>query len=138
LSAAPGAGDAVDCLALVLELYGKLARGEVEDEAIERARAYVLNRYPFQVATAADMLLPALRYELLGASPSEIATFPERLQGVAREDVGPALRAHLDPGRCVAVLVATASELRESLAERFAPSLVDGDVEVVDFRDGVG
>ncbi|MEZ4272737.1 MAG: hypothetical protein R3C68_15285 [Myxococcota bacterium] len=52
---APANANTVDCLELALTLYADLALGQLDDQVIERARAYALNRWPFSVATAADL-----------------------------------------------------------------------------------
>lgn len=94
MRSAPATVDAVACLALELELYGDFARGLLEPGAVEFARSYLLNRYPLEVATASDLLLPAVRNELLGLDPNELFALPERLRAVTIEAVGTALTHH--------------------------------------------
>jgi zinc protease len=130
LKSAPAIGDAVDCLALELELYQKLARGELDPGAVDFARAYLLNRYPLEVASPTDLLLPAVRNELLGLAPDELFRTPERLEALRSEDVSAALRRYLHTERLVVVMVATAAVVVPALRQRFPGAQVD----VVDFR----
>jgi zinc protease len=130
---APSRTDVVDCLELEVQLFGELARGDLDDGAVEFARSYLLNRYPLEISTAADLLLPAVRNELLGFPPDELLRVPERLAAVTQDDVRASLRRHLDPERLVAVLVATADTLVPELERRFPAA----HVEVVDYREGL-
>jgi zinc protease len=133
LRTAPAAQDAVDCLALELDLYRELAEGRLEPGAVEFARSHLLNRYPLEVATAADLLLPAVRNELLGLAPEELFAVPERLEAVSEAQVQEALRHHLHPERVAVVMVATAASLVPALERRFPRARVD----TVDYREGL-
>lgn len=130
LRTAPAVADAVDCLALELELYRELAQGRLANDVVERTRSYLLNRYPFEVATAADMLFPVVRNELLGFAPEEIFATPKRLQAITVEDVGRAAQEHLRADDLAVVMVATASTVVDALRQRFPTARVD----VVDFK----
>ncbi len=130
---APALTDAVDCLALELELFAGLSRGELAGEAIERARSYLLNRYPFQVATAADMLSPAVAGELLGLPLTELRDLPAQLAAVTSDEVHGACRDLLPPENIAAVLVAPASDAVPRLEARFPGAHID----VIDYRDGL-
>jgi len=131
LKTAPALGDAVACLALELELYARLARGELRPGAIEFARSYLLNRYPLEVASPADLLLPAVRNELLGLGADELFRVPERLAALTPEEVTLALRRHLAPDAVLAVMVATADKVVDDLRARLPAAVV----RVVDFAD---
>jgi zinc protease len=132
LRTAPAIEDAVDCLELELSMYRHLARGELEPSAIEFARSYLLNRYPLEVATSAELLLPAVRNDLLGLPPDELFRVPQVLEGLTPPLVQAALARHLDPESVLVVMVATASLVVDELQTRF-PS---AHLRVVDFRDG--
>ncbi len=131
LKTAPAIEDAVDCLELELGLYAKLAAGELLPGAVDFARAYLVNRHPLELATTADLLVPALRNELLGLAPEELFRVPERLCALDGEAVSAALSRHLDPAHVLGVMVATADKVVNELRERFPTARV----RVVDFRD---
>jgi zinc protease len=133
LRSAPSVADVVDCLALELDMYRALARGELAAADVEFARSYLLNRDPLERASAAQLLPAMVKNELLGQPPGELFRSPERLQALTVGDVGAAVRRHLDPDRAVATLVATADDVIEPLRAR----LEDATVRVVDYRDGV-
>ncbi|MBI5508529.1 MAG: insulinase family protein [Deltaproteobacteria bacterium] len=131
---APGLEVALDCVALELDLYRKLAAGELASEAIELARSYVLNRYPLEIATSSDLLMAALRHQLIGQEPEEVFQIPARLAAIQIADVGAALRRTLDPAGVVVVMVATASAIEPAVRARFP----EAEVRVVDFAEGLG
>jgi predicted Zn-dependent peptidase len=90
----------------------------------------MLGRYPFEVATAADMLNPVLRCELLGEPPSEIFTTPERIEALTDAQVRSALTKHLTPANLTVSVVSTAADIVPTLRT----ALPQAQVEVVDFR----
>ena len=133
LSAATGTEDVVDCLELQLSMFNQLAKEGSPLEEIERARSYLLNRYPFTIATPAEMLLPVLQNELLSQPASEIYDFAERLKSFEATGVQDAVVRNLAPERYVGVLVGTASLLEDDLRRRFP----NADITVVDYKDGL-
>lgn len=131
ISSAPAASDALDCLELELSLLQQLEQGQLSDELLERARSYVLNRFPLQLTTAGDLITPALRRELLGMPPSELFSFPQELAQVSPEAARAAARKALESRALEVVLVATASELEKPLRARFP----EAEVRVESYRD---
>ena len=119
LSSAPALADAIDCAALELSLFADLAHGKLEHDTLDFARTYLLNRYPLDVASAADLLGPAFEYEVLGLSPQEIFRVPERLEALALDAVAPVMRRHLEADRLVMLLVAPAAAVIGELERRF-------------------
>ena len=134
LRTAPALADAIECLALKLELYQDLARGKMVDGALDLARSYVLNRYPFEIATAFDMLAPVLSCELLGQPIERIFAFPERLQAIDLRDVPQVMQRHLHPDNVIALLVGPKNQLIKPLKKRFPHATI----KAVDFREGLG
>lgn len=133
LRSVPSAADAVDCLALELDLYAGLARGEVPREALELARSYVLNRYPFEIATAADMLGSVVKSELLGLPADEIYELPSRIEALSFSEIPRVLERHVRADSLRIVLVGSAADLVPRLRARFESMHID----VVDFRAGL-
>ena len=82
LRSVPPKENAIDCLALELELLAKLSKGDLDAKVLERARSYVLGRAPFEIANAADMLNPVLRSELIGEPVDTIFRTTERIEAV--------------------------------------------------------
>lgn len=133
LRSAPALGDAVDCLALELELFDALARGELASEGVELARAYLAGRLPFQTATAFDLLGQAVSLEVLGLSQDELWEMGPRLHAIDPAAVGATMARHLSLAPPVAVLVGPKEALVEPLRRRFP----DARVEVVAYTDGL-
>jgi zinc protease len=133
LRAAPSCADAVPCLTLMFELYAQLAGGRLQAQDVVRARDYVQNRYVFDIATAYDVIGPALTLERLGLPVAHLWDFPERLGALNAEAVPPVVGRHLQAGQAVATLVGPAGALLEPLQA----ALPDAAIDVVDFRDGL-
>lgn len=133
LRSAPSVHDAVECLALELEMYRGLAEGVIATESIDLAREYLHNRDPLERASAAMLLPIAVKNELLGRPPEELLRGPELLAALSNEAVAPIMRRHLDGERLAAVLVASADDVAQTLRQRFANS----HLHVVDYREGL-
>jgi zinc protease len=129
LRSVPPKENAIDCLALELELLEKLSRGDLDAKVLERARSYVLGRAPFEVANAADMLNPVLRSELIGEPVDTIFKTTERIEAIKDSDVITALKKHITPGTRTVAMVGEGS-MQNALRERFPHALV----EAVDFQ----
>ena len=130
---APALSDMVDCLKLKWELFTGLSEGNLEHSDIERARQYILGRYPLSIATASDRMVPALYLELLGKPAHDIYALPRRVEKLEAEVVSEAMQKHLDPSRLLVVMVATAKDVVDGLRESFP----DATIEVRDYREGL-
>lgn len=111
----PSAEDAPACLALNLELFEAHCRGELDDEAIEAARSYLLGRAPFLVDTYEKRLDRNLEVDLLGLHPEFWTTYPDKVAATSAEDVRDALRRHRRPDDLSVVVVCTAEGMPERL-----------------------
>ena len=134
LRTAPALEDAVNCLALELDLYHDLCDGKLAPAAVELARDYLLNRTPFETATAYDLLGPVITQELLGLPHARLWEVADRLSAVELEQVPAAVARHLPKDRVLALLVAPAEDVVPALKARFPTA----SLQVVDFRDGLG
>ena len=130
---APAQTDMVDCLKLKWELFTGLSEGKLEHSDIERARQYILGRYPLSIATASDRMVPALYLELLGKPAHDIYALPRRVEKLEAQVVSEAMHKHLDPSRLLVVMVATAKDVVDGLRESFP----DATIEVRDYREGL-
>lgn len=134
LRSAPSLEDALPCLELELQLYRDLAAGNLAPDTVTAARDYVLNRYPFDVATVYDVLPTVLSLELLGLPESRLWDVPAQLESIDAAEVGQVVGKHLDADNVVALLVAPAHAVMNDLKTRFPHA----SIEVVDFREGLG
>ncbi|MBN1959724.1 MAG: insulinase family protein [Deltaproteobacteria bacterium] len=132
LHSAPAITDAVDCLELELQLYRELANGQIENQEIEAARSYLLCRYPLEIATISDLVLPAIRDEILNLPPNEFLKLPKRLSVIEPEAVSKALQLYLHPDNLIVVLVATADAILPDLQKRFT----NAEITIVNYLDG--
>lgn len=130
LQSAPALDDTVDCIELELNLFNELAQGRLAPEDLARAREFVVHRHPFEVATAGELLMPALQAELLGMPIQELFTFDKSIATVGNNAVCEALKRHLKPDGVVVVVLASADRVYGPLTQRFPHA----SMQVVDFR----
>jgi zinc protease len=133
LRCAPALGDAVPCLQLSLKMFGELAAAQLSDEAIHKTRQYVLNRYPFEVATVFDMLGAALGQEAANLPQDHLLQLPARLEALTPAAITQSLAAHLTASACIGLVVGPKEILVPQLQQQFA----DAEVQVVDYREGL-
>lgn len=133
LSTASAVEDAVDCLELQVSLLNEFARSGTSADEIERSKSYLLNRYPFTIATPGELLVPVFQNEVIGESERELFEFPEKLKELEPEQVCRSVSEHLKPDSYVAVLVGTAARFEETLRRRFP----NAELVVADYRDGL-
>ncbi len=133
LYSAPAQKDLVECLDTELSLFNDLSRGELDVETIDFARTYLLNRYPLEMITATDKLVPALSNLLMGVRPHEVLEIPEKLAVLSPDEIPGVLSKHLESNRLHTVIVASASDVLDDLKAHFK----DVEIEVVDYRSGL-
>lgn len=133
MHSAPALGDLVDCLKLECELFHDLAKGNLSDDDIERAREYILGRYPLSIATASDRMIPAIYLELLGRPAHDIDALPKRIEKLGAQEVSSSMQKHLDPDKLLVVMVATAKDVVDGLKSQFE----NATIEVRDYREGL-
>jgi zinc protease len=129
LRSVPPKENALDCLALELDLLKKLAQGDLDTKVLERAKSYLLGRTPFEVATASDMLNPVLRSELTGLPADDIFYTAERIEALSDDDIFTALKTHVTKDTRTVAMVGS-GDMQHAVRERFP----EARVEVVDFR----
>lgn len=133
MTSAPAVEDAVACLQLELTLFETFQRGHLDAEALQLAREFLLNHFPFEVANAARMVLPALRLELLGRPPNSLYEFPGTIEALSGDAVAASVADHLGNAAPRIVMVATAEHVLPKLRQAFA----ELPIRVVDYRDGL-
>lgn len=110
----PSADYAVECLALVQELFAAWVRDGVSDDELAYARDSILNSAAFFVDTPLKRLNYELRKARIGADPLGLM---DAVRTVSLEDVRAAVSRDFDPEVTHAVIVATASDVRDQLVE---------------------
>lgn len=133
LRSAPGIDDAMDCLALELELYTDLAHQKLAQRDLQLARDYLLNRFPFDIATAYDILNPVMQLDLLGLPPSHLWDFPKRLEALTLARIPELVAKHLDANHIVISLVAPA----QSIVPKIQNKWPHAHIHVKDYREGL-
>ena len=134
LRCAPSLEDAVDCLALNLELFAALAEGSLPTrDHLEAARHYILGRYPFEIASAHGRLSLAVVQRLLGLPVADILAMPARWAAMDLDAVPAMLRRTLRADGATACLVASAEAMLPRLTKRFPAA----QIEVVPYQAAI-
>ena len=115
LSSAPAEGDTAPCVQLMFDLYGKFVRGEYPNELFQFARGYLLNQFPFAIATPDARVAEHLNAELLNLPKDSVATYVDRLSHLSLNDVRLVPRRYLDEAGLFIVVVGTAATLEPQL-----------------------
>jgi len=104
----PGAEQAVDCLALELELLdGWVQKGLTADE-VRRSKQYLKKSHAFDLETAAKRLDPQIDTELFGLDPTWLAGYLRHVAGVSRASANDATRRRIPSDDLSITLLATA------------------------------
>lgn len=127
----PSEADAPACLVRHLGLLEAHARGEVSVEALEAAKDYLVNRYPFSFETAGKRLDRLMEPFFLDIAPDYWQTYREAVRGVTPEQVQEALQRHRSATDFSLVVVCTAKGFEERLREA---GLEFDEVSVRDYR----
>ncbi|MDQ3031169.1 MAG: insulinase family protein [Myxococcota bacterium] len=111
----PSMDDAIDCIALELELIqGFVDRGITAVE-LSNARDYLVKSHAFDRDTAAKRLEPRLDSEVQGMPPDFYRRFVEHVSAVTMPRATEAVRARLSHDDLSIVLVATAAPILDRL-----------------------
>jgi zinc protease len=117
----PAAKDAVDCMALELDMLEALVKGGITKRELTAAKSTMVRSHAFSVDTAAKRASLELEVLTLGLPPDYYSLYEERIEAVTLDEANDALRTRLDPSALVVAVVGTASELTDVLAERLGP-----------------
>jgi len=107
----PGVSDAVDCIALELDLLDRWVGGELRQKQISFAKKYLLNSHCFEVDTATKRLEPRLDVELFGLPHDYWERYEEQIRGVKLGPAKTALAEVLSPDDLIISLTATADDV---------------------------
>ncbi|MCC6806359.1 MAG: insulinase family protein [Deltaproteobacteria bacterium] len=122
--AAPATGDTVGCIELMVELYKKFWNGDYPASLFEFGRSYLLNQFPFNVATPDARVSEYLHAELMGYGDNWVQSFPDRLGALKPDAIRQMPKRYLSDTDFIIVIVATHKELQNALANlSFSPEI---------------
>ena len=109
----------VEATKLVVDLIAKMSSGEVTPKELDFARDYLAGAYPIQSETSeqvADRVLSAAAFDL----PADFnRTYPEKIRGVAPEQVQAVARKYFTTKDLDIVLAGNVSAFRDALKKEF-------------------
>lgn len=112
----PAATDAVACIKLELDLYHRFVEEGITQSELDFAKSFLENSFAFEVDTADKRLEKRIEAEVLRLGRNYYRDWVRRIREVDLRAANAAIRRHLGDRDLTIVLVATASELRESLS----------------------
>jgi zinc protease len=132
-SAAPAAGDAAACLALMVKLIEVWRNDGLSSDELEFCKAYLRRSYAFEVDTPKKRVQRKLHNMLLGFAPDHDAHYIERLGAVTLASANDAVRRRIDPTALCIAAVASEEEQGGALREALV-GLDTSDVLAADFE----
>lgn len=111
----PSMQDAVDCIALELQLVADFVEGGVDATELSNARDFLVKSHAFDRDTAPKRLEPRLDAEVQGMPPDFYRNFVGHVGAVTLPRANDAIRARLSQEDLSIVLVATAAPLLDRL-----------------------
>lgn len=124
LCAAPSERDAVPCLLLMLSLYQRFLAGDFPLETYAFAKRYLMNQYPFAIATPDAQMAEYLNAELLGLPADWPDHTLSRLSALEPELLRAMPARHLSAEALVVVIVCSAQTLEAPLKAAISPECV--------------
>lgn len=128
LSLAPPADIAAEATATVMNLFEALCTDGVTADELDFARSHLIGSLPLSSATPAQRMRLAVRDRIFGLPDDFQAHLAGRLAAVSLDQVNQAIRAWFHPGHATTVIVATAADVVDALAETAV-----GPIEIVPF-----
>lgn len=111
----PAAEDAAPCLKLTVELMEAWVHGGVTPREVSFIQRYLIRSHAFDIDTAPKRLHHALDVELLGLPADYYAGWTDHVKAVTPEAASQAVRNRIHTDALLAVVVGTASQIREPL-----------------------
>ncbi len=115
MSTAPGAADAVACVALELGLLEKFNAEGITENEFRRGRAYLINSHCFDLDTAPKRLEPRIDEEIFGLPYGQYAKHVDIVKKTKRTAVNRAVKKHLPNRDLIISLAATAKDIVPAL-----------------------
>jgi len=113
----PAARDAVPCIRLELSLLEKLLDRGISENELRFAKRFLTKSHAFDIDTPVKRLMQSIDVELFGLPRDFYLRFVERIQSVTRSEANEALARRLSAKDLAIVLVATADQLKDQLAD---------------------
>jgi len=95
-----------------------LARGELSDAELSRAKRYVIGSYALKHEKSADQAFLLGWWETCGGGWSEDQSFPQKVEKVSKEDVVRLAKEYFDLQAAVAVLAESSPPMSEHLQDK--------------------
>lgn len=127
----PASTQVVETLGIVLDLWERLGEGDVLDEQVSFAKAYLCGRFPLTIETPERRLSLRAGLEVCGLAPDYLESYPSRIADVSPAEVRAVARRYVTAKDLHVTLVATADEVVPAL-ERATALGLDG-IEVVPY-----
>lgn len=113
----PASTDAAACIELQLQLMSDWVERGIDDSELEFAKSYLVKSHAFSIDTADKRLEQALDVILLDLPKDYFSGFTKHVEAVTRDEVNHALETRLSVRDLVLTVVATESEIGESLRQ---------------------
>jgi zinc protease len=123
----PAAEDAAPCLALALDLMRTWIDKGVTPREVTFIQRYLVRSHAFEIDTAAKRLHQALDIELLALPADYHSGWIDRVRAVTADAASAAVRHRIPADDWLAVVVGTASQVRQPL-QKAVPSLTETSV----------
>ncbi|MFN3198255.1 MAG: M16 family metallopeptidase [Bradymonadia bacterium] len=117
MTAAPKMEYAERTMQLMIDEFTRFVDEGLDDEEIEFARGYLINAYPFSVETPQQQMAQRVHARLLGRPDDYVDTYLKTLETLTPDQVRDAVRRRLSPKHLVMVMVCTAPEIRDRVAD---------------------
>jgi zinc protease len=129
----PASHQVVETLRIVLGIWERLGEGDIPDEQLDFAKAFLRGRFPLSIETPERRLALRAALQVCGLPEDYIRTYPERIAAASAEGVRAAARRHVRAADLAITVVATASDVAPALERAAAELRLDG-IDVVDYR----
>ena len=126
----PAAHQVVETLRIVLDLWDRLAEGDIPRDQADFAKAYLLGRFPLTLSTPENRLSLRAALEVCGLPADYLQSYPARIAAVSHDEVRAVARRRVTSSDLAITVVATAEEL-EPVLDRAAAALRLDSIEVV-------
>jgi zinc protease len=115
LGFAPANGDATPALDLAVRIVEEMQQSGVTAHELRFAKDFLKGQHRFALETADRELALRMRAAQLGMQPSDIDTWPARIEAVDLRTVNRVLKEQLHPEHLVAVVVGAGKSLKDKL-----------------------
>jgi zinc protease len=109
----------IPAVKLVMDMLGKMSRGELTQKNLDFARDYMAGVYPIQSETADQVAGRVLMVALYGLSADYNRTFPDKIRATSLEDVQGQAKKYFGTENIDVVLAGNVGAIRDALKTEF-------------------